>query len=140
MAADLQLASRRTGRIAAGLAASGVLGLAGYVAVTEVDRILHLYDGLWMFAGAGVAFLPIAILVRRWRREAALAMIAAGVTAGAWLPLVLLAIRAHIPVLARLKGAIFLSSADIIGVALPVGATLAWLAVGDHRPSPPDAA
>jgi hypothetical protein len=131
---DLRLGSRKTGRIAAGLAAFGTLALAGFVAVSEIDPILHLYDGLWMFAGASVAFACIAPIVRRWRREPALALIAAGVAVGAWCPLVLLALRAHIPVLARLKGSIFLSSADIIGVALPVGATLAWLALGEHRP------
>jgi len=131
---DLQLASRRTGRIAAGLAALATLSLAGYVAVSEIDPILRLYDGLWMFGGASVAFAGIAPLVRRWRRESALALIAVGVAIGAWCPLVLLALRAHIPVLARLKGSVFLSSGDVIGVALPVGATLAWLAFGEHRP------
>ena len=134
MAADLQLASRQSGRIAAGLGAAGTIGLAGYVAVSEADPVLHLYDGLWMIGGACLAFALVAMLVRRWRREPALVLIAVGVAAGAWGPLVLLALRAHMPVVARLKGAIFLSSADIIGIALPVAATLAWLALGDHRP------
>lgn len=136
MAADPQLSSRRAGRIAAGLAALGTLGLAGYVALSEVDPVLHIYDGLWMFAGAAIAFAAIAGIVRRWRREFALVLVAVGVTAGAWCPLVVLAFRAHLPVLVRLKGAIFLASADVIGVALPVGATLAWLALGEHRPVP----
>ncbi len=135
MSSDLRLGTRRTGRLAAGLAASATLSLAGFVAVSEIDPVLHLYDGLWMFAGASVAFACIAPVVKRWRREPALALIAAGVAAGAWCPLVLLALRAHIPVLARLKGSIFLSSGDVIGVALPVGATLAWFALGEHRPA-----
>lgn len=134
MAPDLRIASRRSGRITAGLAATGTLGLAGYVAISEIDPVLHLYDGLWMIGGACLTFAIIALLVRQWRREPALVLIAVGVAAGAWSPLVLLALRAHMPVLARLKGAIFLSSADVIGIALPVGATLAWLALGDHRP------
>lgn len=135
MTGDLQLGSRRTGRIAAGLAAFATLSLAGYVAVSQIDPILRLYDGLWMFGGSSLAFAVIAPLVRRWRREPALALIAVGVAIGAWCPLVLLALRAHIPVLARLKGSVFFSSADVIGVALPVGATLAWLAFGEHRPA-----
>ncbi len=140
MNGELQLGSRRTGRIAAGIAAFAALALAGYVAISEIDPVLRLYDGLWMFGGASLAFACIAPLVRRWRREPALALIALGVAAGAWCPLVLLALRAHIPVLARLKGSVFLSSADVIGVALPVGATLAWLAFGEHRPQrPPEA-
>lgn len=134
MTGELQFGSRRTGRIAAGLAALATLSLAGYVAISEIDPILRLYDGLWMFGGASVAFAGIAPLVKRWRREPALALIAAGVAVGAWCPLVALALRAHIPVLARLRGSIFLSSGDVIGVALPVGATLAWLAFSDHRP------
>lgn len=135
MSGELGLASRRTGRIAAGLAAFATLSLAGFVTVSEIDPILHLFDGLWMFAGGSVAFAGIAPLVKRWRREPALALIATGVAAGAWCPLVILALRAHIPVLARLKGSIFLSSGDVIGVALPVGATLAWFAFGEHRPA-----
>jgi hypothetical protein len=60
--------------------------------------------------------------------------VSAAAALGAWLPLVVLALRARIPVAARLKGAVFLSSADVIGVALPVGIALAWLALREHRP------
>ena len=97
--------------------------------------ILRIYDGLWMFGGAIVALAAVGPLLRRWQRERALPAIGLAVGVGAWLPLVLLAFRAHMPVLARLRGAIFLSSADVIGIALPVGAMLAWLALREHRPN-----
>ncbi len=138
MAIDRSLTSRRTGRLLAGVAATGVLGMAVATAIAEVEPLLHLYDGLWMIGGAVLAFAVVAPLVRRWPRDHAMALIAGTVAVGAWSPLVFLALRARIPVLARIKGAIFLSSADVIGVALPVGATLVWLALRDYRPSGPD--
>lgn len=131
----MNLTSRRNGRIAAGLAALTTLGLAAATAVNEVDPILRIYDGLWMWGGALLGFVVAFLLARRWPRERALPAVGALVALGAWVPLVLLALRAHMPILARLKGAIFLSSADVIGVALPVGAMLLWLALREHRPA-----
>lgn len=131
----MSLRTRRTGRLAAGLAAIAVLALAVSTAIREVDPILHIYDGLWMCGGAAIAYLGATVLASRWPRERALPAVILLVAAGAWLPIVGLALRAQVPILARLRGSIFLSSADVIGVALPVGAVLAWFALHEHRPS-----
>jgi hypothetical protein len=96
---------------------------------------LHLYDGYWMLGGTAVAFMLVAPLAWRWPRERGLIAVAGAATVGAWLPLVLLALRARLSVMARIKGAIFFSSADVIGIALPVGAALAWLALKEYRPA-----
>ena len=53
---------------------------------------------------------------------------------GTWAPLVGLAFRAGIPIRTRLQGAVFWSSADVVGVALPIGIVFAWLALREHRP------
>jgi len=129
------LTSRRTGRIVAGMAAILVLGLAVRTAVIESMPTLHVYDGWWMLAGGSVVVLLLAPLAWRWPRERALLAVTLGGALGAWLPLVLLALRSHVPIAARLKGAIFFSSADVIGVTLPVGLALAWLALQEHRPA-----
>jgi len=134
MALAPALTSRRAGR---GLAAGGaalVLGMAIYTAVTESTPDLNLYDGYWMLAGAALALLVVAPWAWRWSRERGLLAVAVAASVGAWLPLVLLALRARLAIGARIKGAIFFSSADVIGIALPVGATLAWLALREHRP------
>ena len=86
-----------------------------------------------MLAGAAVAIAITIPIVRSWPRDRAIVLLAVVTEIGAWAPLVVLALRAHIPIPARLKGAIFFSSADVIGVALPVGVVCAWLAVKEYR-------
>ena len=134
MASEFGLTSRRAGRLLAAVAAVAVIGLATYTAVSESVPVLHLYDGYWMLGGAAIAVALLAPLVWQWPRERALAILLAGVTVGAWSPLVVSAIRVGMPIRFRLRSAIFLSSADIIGVALPVGVALAWLALKEYRP------
>ena len=72
MAPAFSVTSRRTGRFLAGFAAASSLGLAIYTAISELEPALHLYDGLWMFAGAGVTVAIVAPLIWRWPRERAL--------------------------------------------------------------------
>ncbi len=134
MSRSLSLASRRAGRRLAGFGAVLVLGIAIHTAVTMADPVLRLYDGLWMLAGAALATGLVGPLVWGWPRERALIALAAATALGAWLPLVVLAVHAGMPVLVRLKGAIFFSSADVIGVALPVGVVLAWLTFKEYDP------
>ena len=131
---NITVTSRRAGRILAGIAATLALGIAVYTAITQTDPTLRLYDGLWMLGGSAVAVGLVVPLIWGWPREQALVAVAAAAALGAWLPLVVLALRARIPVEARLKAAVFFSSADVIGVALPVGIALAWLALREHRP------
>jgi hypothetical protein len=127
------LASRKTGRAVAAVAGLLVLGLAVRTAIAESDPVLKLYDGYWMLGGGLAAALLAAPLAWRWPRERALGLIALASLAGAWLPLVILGLRAGVPVAARLRGAIFFASADIIGLALPVGCALCWLALQEHQ-------
>jgi hypothetical protein len=133
MASEFGFTSRRAGRLLAGAAATGILTLAGYTAVSEAVPELHLYDGYWMVGGAALAVGIVAPLVWRWPRERAMAALIAAVALGAWAPLVVSAWRTGMPIRARLRTAMFLSSADVIGVALPVGVALAWLALKEYR-------
>ncbi|HEU5154875.1 MAG TPA: hypothetical protein VFU03_09115, partial [Gemmatimonadales bacterium] len=85
--------------------------------------------------GAAVALAITIPIVKSWPRDRAIVVLAIVTEIGAWAPLVMLALRAQISIPARLKGAIFFSSVDVIGVALPVGVVCAWLAVREYRPS-----
>jgi hypothetical protein len=133
MAPLLSWTSRRTGRALAALAALISLAIAFYTAVSQVDRVLRLYDGLWMLAGAAIAIAITIPIVKSWPRDQAVVLLAVVTEIGAWVPLVILALRSHISIPARLKGAIFFSSVDVIAVALPVGVVCAWLAVKEYR-------
>jgi len=133
MTAPLSWTSRRTGRALAGLAALISFGIAIYTAISQVDRVLHIYDGLWMLAGATVALVLCVPLVWSWPRDKAIALLALVTVIASWAPLVALALRARIPILSRLKGAVFFSSADVVGVALPVGVVCLYLAVREYR-------
>ena len=126
--------SRRTGRLLAAAAACVSFGIAAFTAISQIDPVLHLYDGVWMFAGAALAVAIAAPLVWRWPRERALLALCVATIIGTWGPLVLLALRAHMPIAARLKGAVFFSNADVVGIALPVSILLGWLALREHRP------
>lgn len=127
------MASRRAGRVVAAGAGILALGLAVWTAIVESDPVLRLFDGYWMLGGGFAAALLLAPFAWHWPRERALAGVALASLAGAWLPLALLGLRAGVPVAARLRGAIFWSSADVIGLALPVGCTLCWLALQEHQ-------
>ena len=139
---SLDCTSRRVGRLASGAAGLAVLGLGVWTAIDQAMPDVGLVDGYWMVGGGLLAGALVAPLAWRWRRERALLAVGGAVVAGAWLPLVGLALRAGMPIGARLRGAMFFSSADVIGLALPVGCTLLWLALQEHRvprdpPAPP---
>ncbi|HSE67771.1 MAG TPA: hypothetical protein VLB12_12355 [Gemmatimonadales bacterium] len=129
----LPWASRRTGRLLAGLAALIALFIALYTAIAQVDSVLHLYDGLWMLGGAAVALALCIPLVRSWPRDRAIVLLAVATVIGSWAPLVALAIRAKMPILARLRGAMFFSNADVVGIALLVGVVCLFLALKEYR-------
>jgi hypothetical protein len=129
----LSWTSRRTGRSLAGLAALISFGIAIFTAISQVDRVLHLYDGLWMIGGTAAAMAICVPRVWSWPRDKAIALLALVTVIASWTPLVALALRARIPILARLKGAVFFSSADVVGVALPVGVVCLYLAMKEYR-------
>lgn len=138
MSRVLSLTSRRAGRWLSGAGAAVALGMAVHTTISMTDPVLRLFDGWWMLGGTALAVAIVGPLARRWSRERAVLAVVTAAALGAWLPLVGLAFRSGIPVSARLKGAIFFSSADVIGVTLPVGVALAWLALQEYSPKATD--
>lgn len=86
-----------------------------------------------MILGASLAVVAVAPLVWRWPREISLGVIAISSVLGSVMALSLSAIRHHIPILARLRGAWVLGGADDVGPALIIGFTCLWLAIRAHR-------
>jgi drug/metabolite transporter (DMT)-like permease len=120
---------RPLARLAAALAALGAFGWAGYTSVVESLPELGIYDGYWMILGASLAVLAAVPWVWRWRREHSLPVIVLAAIAGCWIPLVVIAVRQHSPIVARLRGAWILMGADVVGTAIPVGMACLWLAL-----------
>jgi len=98
-----------------------------------IVRSTHAYGlgGSWL--AVTVALGLCVPLVWSWPRDKAIALLAVVTVIGSWAPLVALALRARIPILARLKGAVFFSSADVVGVALPVAVVCLYLAMKEYR-------
>jgi hypothetical protein len=130
------LQNRAAGRVTAGLIAVAALAFSVYAGVTESMPEFHVYDGLWMVAGTVIAVGLVAPVIWRWRRERSLAAVAVASVIGCWAPLVFMALRHHMPILVRLKGAWLLSGADTVGLTMPVSAAFAWLALRQHTPAP----
>jgi hypothetical protein len=128
-ARDIAIVSRATGRRLSILLAAAALGIAGYTGYSQSMPWLHIYDGIWMFLGGVLAVALVAPLAWAWSRERSLAAIGLAALVGTWLPLVVLAIRQHVPVWARIRGAWVLTGADIVGTALPIGMVCLWFAL-----------
>jgi hypothetical protein len=126
---DIAIVSRATGRRLCGSLAAAALGLAAYTGYSQSMPSLHIYDGIWMFAGGVLAVALVAPLVWSWSREGSLAAIGLAALVGAWLPLVILAVRQQVPVWARIRGAWVLTGADVVGTALPIGVVCLWFAL-----------
>ncbi|HEY7635713.1 MAG TPA: hypothetical protein VH763_09220 [Gemmatimonadales bacterium] len=130
-AGDIAIVSRATGRKLCGGLAAAALGLAAYTAYSQSLPLLHIYDGVWMFLGGALAVALVAPLAWSWSRERSLVAIGLAALAGTWLPLVVLALRQHVPIWARIRGAWVLTGADIVGTALPIGMVCLWFALRD---------
>jgi hypothetical protein len=109
--------------------AAAALALAGYTGYSQSMPSLHIYDGVWMFIGGVLAVSLAAPIVWSWSRERSLTAIGVAALLGAWLPLVILAMRQHVPIWARIRGAWVLTGADIVGTALPIGMVCLWFAL-----------
>ena len=133
-APDYSLTRRTAGRRVAAVAATLALGTAAYVAWTQSIPELGVYDGWWMLLWGTAAVIAVAPIIWGWRRERSLAVVAAAALAGCWMPLVVSALRHHIPVMARLRGSWVLAGASIVGVAVPLGFICLWLALREHKP------
>jgi hypothetical protein len=123
---------RRTGQLAAALVALGAFAWAGWAAHEASIPELRVYDGYRMIIGASLAVLVVAPLVWRWPRERSLVVIALASAVGSVVPLGISALRHHIPLMARLRGAWLLGGADMVGPALVIGFTCLWFAIRKH--------
>jgi hypothetical protein len=120
---------RRTGQLAAGLAALAAFGWAGWAAKESAMPEFKAYDGYWMILGALIAFAAVAPLVWRLRREVSLPIVALAAAVGCVAPLVISALRLRMPIRARLLGSWVLGGADLVGPAVVVGCLCLWLAL-----------
>lgn len=130
---------RRTGQLAAGLAALAAFAWAGWTAQASAMPEFMVYDGYWMILGALIAFAAAAPLVWRVRREVSLVVITLAALAGCVAPLVISARRQGIPIGARLRGAWFLGGADLVGPAVVIGCLFLWFAIRTYETSPKQA-
>ena len=123
---------RTTGQIAAGLGAMAAFASALWAAWESAIPRLRVYDGFWMMLGAAMAVILLAPLVWRWPRERSLVAVAIASVLGSSVPLVVSALRFHMPIMARLRGSWILGGADVVGPALVIGFVCLWFAVRKH--------
>ena len=124
---------RAAGKIAASIGALAAFGWAVWAAQDAAIPTLRVYDGFWMILGAAVSVILLAPLIWDWPRERSLVAIAIASVLGSSLPLVLSALRFHMPVMARLRGSWMIGGADAVGPALVIGFVCLWFAVRKHR-------
>jgi hypothetical protein len=125
---------RRTGQLAAGLAALAAFAWAGWAAKESAMPEFKAYDGYWMILGALIAFAAVAPFVWRLRREVSLPIVALAAAVGCVAPLVISALRLGLPIRARLLGSWVLGGADLVGPAVVVGCLCLWLALRKYEP------
>jgi hypothetical protein len=123
---------RRVGQVAAGAASAGCFAWALWASRSSAIPELRVYDGYLMVIGATVLVGVIAPLAWRWPRERSLVAIAIAATAGCIVPLAVSALRHHIPLVARLRGAWILGGADLVGPALIIGFVGLWFVLREH--------
>jgi hypothetical protein len=123
---------RRTGQTLAALGALGAFAGAGWAAHLASIPELRVYDGFWMMIGAFLAVIVTAPLVWRWPRERSLVAITLASAIGSVVPLGISALRHHIPLMARLRGAWILGGADVVGPALIIGFICLWFALREY--------
>jgi hypothetical protein len=127
-----QVNRRKTGQIAASLAALVSFGWALWASHTSAIPGLRIYDGYWMTLGTTLAILLVAPLVWRWSRERSLVVIAIAALVGCVVPLVVSAVRHRMPVLVRLRGSWVLGGADLVAPALIIGSVCLWFALREY--------
>ena len=125
---------RAVGRTLAAVAAIAAFAWAGWAAYDNAMPELRFYDGYYMMLGATLAVIAVAPLIWRWRRDRSLIVIAVAAAVGSIIPLVISAVRHHMPIVVRLRGSWILAGADLVGPALVVGFVCLWLAVRAWNP------
>jgi hypothetical protein len=128
---------RLVGRALAAVAAVVAFTWAGYIARATAIPELGVYDGYRMIVGSTIAVALVGPVIWRWRRDRALIGVALAASIGCVIPLIASAVRHHIPVSARLKGAWILAGADLVGPAMVVGFVCLWLALREWTPGSP---
>ena len=126
------MSRRRVGQMLAGLVALAMFTGAVLEAHRSAIPAIRVYDGYWMILGAAIGMLLAGPLVWRWPRERSLVAILIVSVAGSLAPLVISALRHHMPVPARLRGAWFIGGADVVGPALVIGCMCLWFALREH--------
>jgi hypothetical protein len=125
---------RKVGRAVAATAAIAAFALAGWAAYDNAMPELRFYDGYYMMLGATLAVIAVAPFIWRWRRDRSLVVIAVAAAVGSIIPLVISAVRHHMPIVVRFRGSWILAGADIVGPAVVVGFVCLWLAVRTWTP------
>ena len=123
---------RRTGQVAAALIALLMFVLAGWEAHRSAIPFVKVYDGYWMILGAAIGMALVGPLVWGWSRERSLVAIPVTAAVGSVAPLIISAVRHHIPLTARLRGAWVIGGADVVGPALVIGCMCLWFALREH--------
>jgi hypothetical protein len=126
---------RAQGRLVASLTALIAFAWSGWEAHTSSMPEFNVYDGFWMMLGATIAVAAVAPLVWRWPRQRSLLVVALASIVGSVVPLGISAMRHHMPLMARLRGAWVLAGADLVGPALAVGFVCLWLALREEAPA-----
>jgi hypothetical protein len=123
---------RRLGQVAAGALSLGSFVWAVWASRSSSIPELRVYDGFLMLLGATVLVALVAPVVWQWPRERSLVAIAIAAGAGCVAPLIISALRHHVPLVARLRGAWMIGGADLVGPALIIGFVCLWFAVREH--------
>jgi hypothetical protein len=125
---------RRSGRALAAVGAIAAFAWGAWAAHDNAMPELRVYDGYRMIAGAVLAVVAVAPFVWHWRRDRSLLAIAIAAAVGTLIPLIVSALRLHMPIMARLRGSWTLAGADLVGPAMVVGFVCLWLAIREWTP------
>jgi hypothetical protein len=125
---------RAVGRTAAALGAVAAFAWAGWAAHDNAMPELRFYDGYYIMFGAALAVIAVAPFIWHWRRDRSLAVIAVAAAVGSIIPLVISAIRHHMPIGVRFRGSWVLGGADLVAPAVVVGFVCLWLAIRAWNP------
>jgi hypothetical protein len=124
---------RRAGQLLAVLLSLACFGWSIWSARSSAIPELRVYDGFLVLLGAAILVSLTAPLVWRWPRERSLVAIALAAVVGCIAPLGISALRHHMPLLVRLRGAWVIGGVDLVAPAVVVGFVCLWFAVRKHQ-------
>jgi hypothetical protein len=127
---------RRAGQLLAGLLSLACFGWAIWSARSSAIPELRVYDGFLILLGAAILVSLAAPMVWRWPRERSLVAIALAAVLGCIAPLGISALRHHMPLSVRLRGAWIIGGVDSVAPAVVIGFVCLWFAVREHRGEP----